>query len=73
MRTQAVWLRGLGTEPLDNDAQLSHSKMRVLELTLALFLVLFHLNPPLSTALLPSLLLALTLPLLNVICGLVRL
>ena len=47
--------------------------MRVLELTFALFLVLFHLNSTLSTALLPSLLLALTLPLLNVICGLVEL
>lgn len=42
------------------------------ELTLALFLVLLHLNPALPAAFLPSLLLALTLPLLNVICGLVR-
>lgn len=46
--------------------------MTVPELTLALFFVLLHLNPALSAALLPSLLLALTLPLLNVICGLVR-
>lgn len=49
------------------------SQRWVLELTLALFLVLFHLNPALSAALLPSLLLTLTLPLFNVICELVRL
>lgn len=47
--------------------------MTVNELTLALFLVLLHLNPAFSAAFLPSLLLALTLPLLNVICGLVKL
>lgn len=47
--------------------------LRAPELTLALFLVFLHFNPTLSASFLPSLLLALTLPLLNVICGLVKL
>lgn len=43
------------------------------ELTPALSLVLLHLNSALSATLLTSLLLALTLPFLNVICGLDKL
>lgn len=62
---------GPGLGPLHSDAQLARQR-RPPELTLALLLVLLHLNPSLSAALLPGLLLALPLPLLNVICGVVR-
>lgn len=62
---------GPGLGPLLSAAQLCSSEAPP-ELTLALLLVLLHLNPSLSAALLPGLLLALPLPLLNVICGVVR-
>ena len=70
-KRQSWAMTGPGLGPPYSDASCASHRWAS-ELTLALLLVLLHLNPALSAAFLPGLLLTLPLPLLNVICGVVR-